>query len=143
MSIIVTDHGFGQEDFSGEILTWEDGTLIDGEGKGDYAIDLPNTAAPSALIPHFDAASMIRIAFPSFADGRAFTLARHLRQLGYQGRLRAYGHVISDQYAMIRRCGFDEVEISSELATRQPESEWQFRANWQEKNYQHRMQAQG
>ncbi len=48
---------------------------------------------------------LIRVAFPSFADGRGFTIARRLRLMGYQGRLRAAGHVIADQYAMARRVG--------------------------------------
>ena len=80
---------------------------------------------------------MIRIDFPSFADGRGFTLARLIRLLGFTGRLRAKGHVIADQYAMARRSGFDEIEISSELASRQSEEQSLFRANeWQEYDYQ-------
>ena len=82
---------------------------------------------------------MIRIAFPSFADGRGFTLARQLRDMGFSGRLRAFGHILSDQYAMARRSGFDEVEISDELAQRQPEPEWLFRANWQAHDYRSRL----
>ena len=49
---------------------------------------------------------------------------------------RAKGHVISDQYAMARRTGFDEVEISQALAARQPEDEWRMRARWQDHDYQ-------
>ena len=86
---------------------------------------------------------MIRIDFPSFADGRGFTLAARLRRLGYRGRLRAKGHVISDQYAMARRAGFDEVEIDDVLATRQPEGEWLARADWQAHNYQGRLRRAG
>jgi len=36
---------------------------------------------------------------------------------------------------MARRSGFDEVEISDDLAARKPEDEWQFRANWQAHDY--------
>ena len=63
------------------------------------------------------------------------TLARRLRQMGYQGRLRARGHVIADQYAMARRSGFDEVEIDADLAARQPADQWKFRANWADHDY--------
>ncbi|MEP0247052.1 MAG: DUF934 domain-containing protein, partial [Roseobacter sp.] len=77
----------------------------------------------------------------SSADGRGFTIARALRLRGYTGRLRARGHVLADQYAMARRCGFDEVEIDSALAERQPESQWQFRANWQAHDYQNRLRG--
>ena len=84
---------------------------------------------------------MIRVAFPSFADGRGFTIARRLRLMGYTGRLRAAGHVIADQYTMARRSGFDEVEITDEMAARQPEDQWQFRADWRAHDYQSRLRA--
>jgi hypothetical protein len=40
---------------------------------------------------------------------------------------------------MARRSGFDDVEISQSLAKRQTESEWLFRANWREHDYQQRL----
>ena len=61
--------------------------------------------------------------------------------MGYRGRLRAAGHVIADQYAMARRAGFDEVEISDDLAARQPEDQWRFRADWQDHDYQARLRG--
>ena len=49
---------------------------------------------------------------------------------------------IADQYAMARRSGFDEVEVTAELAKRQPEEQWLFRANlWKEHDYQARLRA--
>jgi len=127
MSIIVTDAGFAPDDWSAGFET-------------ETALDLPSDTDPEALA--FDAGTqMIRVDFPSFADGRGFTLARLLRLRGYRGRLRAKGHVISDQYAMARRAGFDEVEISDELAARQPEAEWLFRSNWQQHDYQSRLRG--
>ena len=67
---------------------------------------------------------MIRIPFPSSADGRGFTIAARFRDLGYKGRLRAQGHVIAEQYRKARGVGFDEVEIDDTLAARQPEPQW-------------------
>lgn len=66
----------------------------------------------------------ITVHFGSFADGRGFSIARRLRNMGYRGRLRAAGHVISDQFRYALDCGFDDVQISEEQAARQPESEW-------------------
>ncbi|MEM9756047.1 MAG: DUF934 domain-containing protein, partial [Pseudomonadota bacterium] len=57
------------------------------------------------------------------------------------GRLRAAGHVLADQYAMARRAGFDEVEISAELAQRQREAHYQARADWQAHDYQTRLRG--
>jgi ferredoxin--NADP+ reductase len=100
---------------------------IDGDlpKKGHLAVDLPNDADADSISQQFERIDMIRIPFPSAADGRGFSLARQLRQLGFQGRLRAHGHVISDQFRYALECGFDEVEISKELSDRQPESQWQ------------------
>jgi uncharacterized protein (DUF934 family) len=64
-----------------------------------------------------------------------------LRTAGYSGRLRARGHVLADQYAMARRSGFDEVEISDDLASRQPEAQWLARADWQNHHYQARLRG--
>jgi hypothetical protein len=47
--------------------------------------------------------------------------------------------VIADQYAMLRRVGFDGAEIPDEIAARQPAEQWQFRAaDWQAHHYQAR-----
>ena len=67
---------------------------------------------------------LISITFPTFSDGRGFSLARRLRNAGYTGHLRATGHVISDQFRYALDCGFDDVEISEQLALRQPEADW-------------------
>lgn len=124
MTVIVTDKGFAPEDWTGPI------TAIDMAGPGTIALDLPNDIDPATLSGRLDTVEMIRVDFPAVADGRGFTIARELRLIGYAGRLRARGHVIADQYAMARRSGFDEVEISDDLAHRQPEDQWLARANW-------------
>ncbi len=139
MSIIVTDTGFEPDH-------WTHGfTLIDQLAANDaspaIAIDLASDADPSALEGRLDWIDLIRVDFPSFADGRGFTIARRLRLMGFQGRLRARGHVIADQYAMARRSGFDEVEIDADLAARQPEDQWRARANWTAHDYQARLRA--
>ena len=106
-------------------------------------------ATPVVLAPDTDPASLgdyldhglIAVDFPSMTDGRGFSLARLLREKGYQGRLRAVGGLIADQYAMARRVGFDEVRISAALAARQPQDQWLFRADWQ--NWDHRSRLVG
>ncbi|KAA9009113.1 DUF934 domain-containing protein [Histidinibacterium aquaticum] len=138
MSVIVTDGGFGSDDWTGPMVAWDDETAEAGPGAG---LDVPSDADPETLSARAQAAGMVRIDFPSFSDGRGFTLAAHLRRKGYSGRLRARGHVIADQYAMARRSGFDEVEISEDLATRQPEEHWLRRADWQANDYQARLRG--
>lgn len=100
--------------------------------------------APVTLAPDTDPATLsdqmhhplIAIQFPSFSDGRGFTLARRLRELGYQGKLRATGRLIADQYGMARRVGFDEVQVAGDIAARQPVDQWLARADW--KAWDHR-----
>ena len=136
MSVIVTDTGFSADDFSCGFVALDEVAAND----CDYGIDVPSDTLPEALAG-LNNAAMIRIDFPSFADGRGFTLAAMLRRAGYKGRLRAKGHVLADQYAMARRSGFDEVEIDDTLAARQPADQWQFRADWQNHNYQARLRG--
>ena len=139
MSVIVTDTGFGSEDWSHEFHSVE--ALGQEVGAPAFALDLASDTAPAALEGRLDGVDLIRVDFPSSADGRGFTIARALRRMGFAGRLRAKGHVIADQYAMARRCGFDEIEIDDALAARQPEPQWLFRADWQAHDYQSRLRG--
>ena len=137
MSVIVTDAGFGVDDWRGDVTP-----LAEVAANGPVAaVDIPSDGDPAGLACRLGDLQLIRVDFPSFADGRGFTIAAMLRRMGYQGRLRARGHVIADQYAMARRSGFDEVEISAELAERQPWDQWKARANWQSHDYQSRLRG--
>jgi uncharacterized protein (DUF934 family) len=134
MSVLVTDQGFAPASEVGFV------TLAD-IARHQGAVDLANTDDPEALRALLPDLNLIRIAFPAFSDGRAFTVARRLRMMGYTGILRAVGPVIADQYAMLRRTGFDEVEIPDDLAARQPKDQWQFRADWRAHDYQAMLRA--
>ncbi len=134
MSILVKDTGFESDDWSAPIVALND-------ARPGAGIDLASSNDPVELTGRLEDIQLIRVDFPSFSDGRGFTIARQLRLMGFKGRLRARGHIIADQYAMARRAGFDEVEISEEMAERQPESHWLFRADWQAHDYQARLRG--
>ncbi|SMY07857.1 DUF934 domain-containing protein [Flavimaricola marinus] len=138
MSVIVTDTGFGPDTFEGVAVPLAE---VAANGRLPAAVLVAPGDDPAAMAGRLEGVDMIVAEFPSFADGRGFTHARSLRELGFTGRLRAKGHVIADQYAMARRSGFDEVEISDELAARQPEEQWLARADWQAHDYQARLRA--
>lgn len=56
---------------------------------------------------------VIAINFPTFMDGRGFSLGRLLRErFGFKGELRAIGNVIRDQLFYLKRCGFNGFEIT-------------------------------
>ena len=137
MSVIVTDKGFGQDTYfeleaqaplaPNALIGLDRLQAESGEALAEAApvgVRLANDVEPEDLVESFAALSLIAIDFPSFADGRGFSLALRLRALGFKGRLRALGHVIVDQYAYARACGFDEVAIDAALAKRQPEAQW-------------------
>lgn len=139
MSVIVTDTGFAGDDWTGRFLAPAE--LPANTGGSGFAVDLASDADPTGLVGRLAGISLIRVDFPVFSDGRGFTIARTLRRLGFTGRLRARGHVIADQYTMARRAGFDEVEISDDLASRQTEDQWLRRADWRAYDYQSRLRA--
>ena len=64
----------------------------------------------AADLPRFP---VIAIAFPKYADGRGFSIARLLRDRdGYQGEIRAFGGYFADQMPYMRRVGIDSFVIS-------------------------------
>jgi len=67
---------------------------------------------PQRLVGRLDELPLIAIDFPSFRDGRGYSLAYLLRsRLGWRGELRAVGDVLRDQLAHMRQCGFDAFAV--------------------------------
>jgi len=59
------------------------------------------TLAP-AVAADLDRFALIAVEFPKFRDGRGFSTARELRErYGYEGEIRAVGHVLADQYLFL------------------------------------------
>lgn len=67
---------------------------------------LPPDALIDTIASKLPDLTVIAIEFPKFRDGRGFTLARGLRQRGYQGDIRAVGHFLPDQFLSLQSCGF-------------------------------------
>jgi uncharacterized protein (DUF934 family) len=83
-------------------LAWKLGIRVDGD---------QDPAAFAADLEHF---SLIAIRFPTFGDGRGYSLARQLRErLAYRGELRAVGDVIRDNLFFLAQCGFDAFELNA------------------------------
>lgn len=139
MSVIVSDEGFAPEHWKHGFVPLDQ--LAANASGPAVAVDVPSDTDAQLLADRIQDIDLIRIHFPSFSDGRGFTIARRLRLMGFQGRLRAQGHLIADQYAMARRSGFDEVEIDDAIAARQPENQWKRRADWRAHDYQSRLRA--
>jgi len=75
----------------------------------------PNNRPIAGIAPYLGQLSLIALNFPSFRDGRAYSQARLLRErLGWTGSLRAIGNVLRDQFLLMQRSGFDQVEAVKE-----------------------------
>lgn len=120
--VVVTDKGFAGE-----------------QRDSNAVLALENTASAKEVMTNLDGIERIDIAFPSFADGRGYSLAMELRRAGYDGHLRAVGHLIADQFAHARRCGFDDIAISAADAKRQSENQWLEQMDRVDATYQTRL----
>ena len=80
----------------------------------EVATVLEPTANEEALLAAAGGnAGPIAIAFPSFTDGRGFSLARLLRERhGFKGEIRAVGYLIPDHGQFLLRSGFDTAEVT-------------------------------
>lgn len=76
------------------------------ESTSPIGVWLGEEDQPEALEAHLDRLDIIALHLPKFADGRAFSKARLLRQrYGYQGEIRVTGDLLPDQVAFFARCG--------------------------------------
>lgn len=58
---------------------------------------------------------LIAVDFPSFRDGRGYSIAYLLRtRYGWSGELRAIGDVLRDQLNYMRRCGFNSFALRAD-----------------------------
>ena len=90
-----------------------------------WGLEIPNTLRIDDLLPWLSHISLLSIRFPSFSDGRGFSLARLVRRHGYRGLLRAQGPLIPDEFYYLTQCGFDEVLLPDASAQRQTSAQWQ------------------
>jgi len=119
-----------------------DNVLVDFDRRADapigaqFGVDVGPDVDLDALIADQSRFALIAVQFPKYADGRGFSIARRLRAAGYQGRLRAVGPVIADQFDYLRACGFDEVELDDAVAARQPVEQWRVARGALSRRYQ-------
>jgi uncharacterized protein (DUF934 family) len=92
------------------------GDIIVGPGRladvpadwpGRLGLRLASDARVEAVLAHLPRLKLIAVEFPTFRDGRGYSLARLLRQRhGFAGDIRAVGDVLRDQLDLMWRCGF-------------------------------------
>ena len=82
--------------------------------EGSIGVVLEPDQPPSAIEQALADIELVAIHFPVLTDGRGFSYARELRELGFQGEIRATGHFIRDQLYYLSRCGFDAFAFEDE-----------------------------
>jgi uncharacterized protein (DUF934 family) len=75
------------------------------------------------IVPDLPRFPVIAVTIPKYADGRAFSIARLLRERDhYAGEIRAVGNYIIDQVPLMRRVGIDAFETSDPILIKALES---------------------
>ncbi|MBL4837194.1 MAG: DUF934 domain-containing protein [Kordiimonadaceae bacterium] len=82
---------------------------------GSVGVILGTDTDYNDLAPLVNKLAFVVIDFPAFTDGRGFSIAVRLRKdLGFNGEIRATGHVIPDQATFLMRAGFDTADVAEE-----------------------------
>ena len=86
------------------------------------ALLLANDADVLALDGEIGQHAAVALQFPKWTDGRAYSQAVLLRaRLRYAGEIRATGEVMADMLPLLRRCGFDAVQLRADQQQRHAE----------------------
>lgn len=89
----------------------------EGRDLARFGFWLNNDAALEEVKPFIHNVQVIAIEFPTFTDGRGFSLARGLRdRYDYSGELRAFGYFLPDQLFYMNRCGFDAYSLADDVS---------------------------
>ena len=141
--VIITNKGFSSDDWISRSVI-EPANILSGnigeEQLKKCQLKLGNDFQVETLKSFLPYLNAISIDFPSAKDGRGFSLARRLRQLGYLGVLRATGHVMVDHYRHATQSGFNQIAIPPKLAKRMPELYWQQQIDNFTPSYQEKLQ---
>lgn len=97
------------------LACWKQQRTVLLERGEPVGVRLPNTVNPAELAEDLPKLAVVALEFPKFADGRAYSQARLLRErYGYQGEIRAVGDVLRDQLLFMARSGFDAFELRAD-----------------------------
>jgi uncharacterized protein (DUF934 family) len=94
--------------FARILKEWETITRHDGR----LGVIFTNADRAEALALFLPRLALIVLPFPAFTDGRAYSIARQLREMGYSRELRAAGNVLPDQLQFMRQVGFTSFEVT-------------------------------
>lgn len=95
---------------------WQSETDVLKARNAPLGLRLDAGESPEAIADDIDQFDLIKLNFPAFKDGRAYSYARMLRQrYGYTRELRATGNVLRSQLQFMHRVGFDAFEVDDRI----------------------------
>jgi uncharacterized protein (DUF934 family) len=82
---------------------------------GTLGVWLDANEGPDLIAADVQRFALVAVNFPKFGDGRAYSIARLLRErYGYKGELRAIGDVLHDHLYFMEQCGFDAFALRAD-----------------------------
>lgn len=99
---------------------------------GRLGVVFGNIERAEALGVFLPRLSLVILPFPAFNDGRAYSIARQLREYGFRGEIRASGNVLPDQLQFMLQVGFDAFDVGERF----PLEAWQFASRQMSLAYQ-------
>ena len=86
-----------------------------GAAEAGAVLRLEPADAPESLAERLGGVARVEVNFPSFTDGRGYSIGRLLRdRQGFKGELRAIGDILRDQLFALAECGFDAFDIRAD-----------------------------
>jgi uncharacterized protein (DUF934 family) len=79
---------------------------------GQLGVSLANNDDADELAHFLPHLALVILPFPAFADGRSYSLAAQIRNLGFRGELRATGDILPDQLQYMTQVGFSSYDVT-------------------------------
>ncbi|MEY4363403.1 MAG: hypothetical protein RLZZ24_755 [Pseudomonadota bacterium] len=86
--------------------------LLTQDREDAHALALDNSVDAQSV--SLDGVNCIKLHFPKFTDGRAYSQAFVLRRRGFKGDIRATGDVLVDQLLQMQRSGFTSAVLRAD-----------------------------
>lgn len=118
VSSSIAHEGYLQQRSSTTLLPfaqWQSNTQTD-------AVEICTDDDITPLLEVVDQLALIAVHFKDLNDGRGFSIARKLRDAGFNGELRATGAYIRDQLQFLSRCGFNAFVLPEGVSPQQAEA---------------------
>lgn len=96
-----------------DLAFWNENKHVLSDSGAPLGLLIPADQDLAELASELACFSLIAIHIPTFVDGRAYSLAKLLRERYlYSGEVRAVGDVLPDQAHYLTRVGFDALELT-------------------------------